>query len=124
MKIYLIGALKNPNIPFIANLLRRKGYEVFDDWFSPGKNADECWQEYETTRGRSYKQALHGAHARHIFEFDKRHLDDADIGILVMPSGRSGHLELGYLAGQGKPTFVLFDEEPARYDLMYLFANE
>ena len=122
-RVYLIGSLRNPEIPLIGNRLRDEGYDVFDDWFAGGKIADDEWQAYENTRGRSYAQALDGWAAKHVFEFDKHHLDRSDIGVLVMPAGKSGHLELGYMAGKGKTTFILFDKEPDRYDVMYQFAN-
>ena len=122
--IYLIGSLRNPDIPFIGNRLRETGFEVFDDWFAGGKIADDEWQAYETVKGRDYKSALRGYAARHVFEFDLFHLNRADIGLLVLPAGKSGHLELGYLIGQGKPGYVLFDKEPERWDQMYQFATE
>ena len=124
MIIYLIGSLRNPEIPVIGNYLRSLGLEVFDDWFAAGPIADDSWQEYETGRGHSYKEALKGYAAKHVFEFDLHHLHRADIGVLVMPAGKSGHLELGYLRGQGKPVYILFDKEPERYDQMYQFAEE
>lgn len=123
-KIYLVGSLRNEAIPHIANKLRPLGYEVFDDWFAGGKIADDEWQAYENVRGRSYGEALAGHAAQHIFHFDKGHIDSSDIGVLVMPAGRSGHLELGYMAGQGKRTYILFDQVPERYDVMYNFADE
>jgi nucleoside 2-deoxyribosyltransferase len=123
-KLYVIGSMRNPAVPRVAKLLREAGYEVFDDWYSPGAQADEKWQEYERDRGRSYKEALNGHHARHVFELDHRHLKEADGAVLVMPAGRSGHVELGWILGQGKPAWVLFDEEPERYDIMYRFLYE
>ena len=123
MKIYLIGSLRDKRIPEIANEIREKtGHEVFDDWFAPGPRADDHWKEYETARGRSYGEALKGFAAKHIFLFDKHHLDASDIGVLILPSGKSCHLELGYLAGCGKKTYVLMDD-PDRYDVMYQFAT-
>ena len=121
--VYIIGSLRNEKIPLLSNDIRKLGFEVFDDWFSPGPEADEFWRKYEKTRGSSYKQALNNYAGKHIFEFDKHHIDRASIGILVMPAGRSGHLELGYMIGQGKPCFVFFEEEPDRWDIMYQFAN-
>ena len=121
--IYLIGSLRNPNIPHIANQLRVVGYDVFDDWFAPGPEADDYWQKYETARGHSYKEALEGYAARHIFEFDIHHLQQANIGLLVTPAGKSCHLELGWLIGRGVPGYVLFSGEPERWDVMYRFAN-
>lgn len=121
--IYLIGSLRNPEVPHIGNWLRSDGHEVFDDWVAAGEIADQRWQEYETLRGRSFGEALQGAAAKNVFQFDKRHLDAADMAVLVMPAGKSGHLELGYMIGRGKPSFVLFDQEPERYDVMYQFAT-
>ena len=57
--IYVIGSLKNDKIPHIAKELRETlGVEVFDDWFSPGPEADDFWRKYEKVRGSSYAQAL------------------------------------------------------------------
>ena len=109
--IYLIGSLRNPEVPHIGNQLREKGFEVFDDWFAGGKIADDEWQAYELVKGSSYRTALRGFAARHVFEFDLFHLNRANLGLLVMPAGKSGHLELGYLMGQGKPGYVLFPED-------------
>lgn len=122
--IYLIGSLKNRKVIDIAKSLRKIGFEVFDDWIAPGPEADDFWREYEKRRGSSYKEALSHWAGKHVFEFDKGHIDRSDIGILVMPAGKSGHLELGYMIGQGKKCFVLFDEEPERWDVMYQFAED
>jgi hypothetical protein len=122
--VYLIGSLRNPNIPQLGNSIRKLGYEVFDDWFAAGPEADDYWQKYEQSRGTSYGDALNSYAARHVFNFDIHHLERADIGVLVMPAGKSGHLELGYMIGQGKRSYVLFDKEPERWDVMYQFADD
>jgi nucleoside 2-deoxyribosyltransferase len=123
VKIYLIGSLRNPKIPELANALEAIGFDVFDDWFSPGPEADDFWLKYEKSRGRTYEQALKGHAARHIFEFDRTHLDAADLVVMYMPTGKSGHLELGYSLGKGKRGYILFDQEPERWDVMYQFAT-
>jgi len=122
-KLYLIGSLRNFLIPAYGNKLRELGFDVFDDWFAAGPEADDKWQEYETTRGRTYSEALKGHAARHVYKFDLFHLNAANLGVLIMPAGKSGHLELGYLAGQGKPCYILFNEEPERWDVMYQFMD-
>ncbi len=124
MRLYLIGSLRNPRIPEIAALLRQDGLEVFDDWFPAGPKADDHWRDYEQQRGHDLVNALEGPAANHVFDFDKHYLDSCETAMLVLPSGRSGHLELGYMAGRGKPTFILMDEEPERYDVMYRFARQ
>lgn len=121
MKIYLIGSLRNPEIPKVGNLLRADGHTVFDDWHAGGPSADDEWKRYETERGRSYQEALNGWAARHIFEFDKHHLDECEVGVLVLPAGKSAHLELGYLVGSGKTGYILMDD-PDRWDVMMQFG--
>lgn len=121
--VYLIGSLRNPAVPEIAKELRACGFEVFDDWFAAGEEADDKWQAYEKGRGRGFAEALRGHAATNVFQFDKRNLDRCDAAVLVLPAGKSGHLELGYFLGTGKPGFILLDGEPDRFDVMYKFAT-
>lgn len=122
MLVYLIGSLRNPAVPEVAAKLRSEGVEVFDSWYAAGPHADDCWRDYEKQRGHSYEEALKGYAAKHVFEFDRLHLERCDGAVLVLPAGRSGHLELGFMAGRGKPTFILVDD-PDRWDVMNLFAT-
>ena len=121
--VYLIGSLRNPEINRLAAKIRELGFEVFDDWTAAGPTADDTWRDYEKQRGHTYTQALQGYAAKHVFAFDKFHLDRADLAVLAMPAGKSGHLELGYILGKGKPGYVLLDQEPERFDVMYQFAT-
>lgn len=121
--IYLIGSLRNPKVPLVANTLREAtGVEVFDDWYAAGPEADDYWQRYEQGRGHTFAQALRGHAAQNVFAFDKRHLERATTAVLVAPAGKSGHLELGIHLGKGKPGYILLDGEPERWDVMYQFA--
>lgn len=126
-KVYIIGSLRNPVIPEVSETLRKETeYEVFDDWYAAGPEADDFWKSYEVNRGHSYSEALDGYAAKHVFDFDKHHLDTSSAAILVLPAGRSGHLELGYMAGKGARTYILLDKgyvDEGRYDVMYRFAN-
>lgn len=121
--IYLIGSLRNDAIPKTASVLRQSGYNVFDDWYAAGPEADDYWKAYEQDRGRRYIEALQGEAAKNVHRFDQTHLDGAEAAILVLPAGKSGHLELGYMAGKGKKTFILLDAEVDRWDVMYRFAD-
>lgn len=125
MKLYLIGSLRNPTVPDLARRIRALGHDVFDDWFAAGPEADDHWQNYEMARGRTYAQALNGHAARHVFAYDREHLDAADGAVLLLPAGKSGHLEFGYIIGQRKPGFILQagEGEAARWDVMYRFAT-
>lgn len=127
-KIYIVGSLRNPDIPKIGNFLRSAypGIEVFDDWFAAGPEADDKWRLYEQSKGNTYWDALQGYAANNVFDFDRKHLDEATHVILALPAGRSGHLELGYAVGRGKHTAILFPADgvdPDRWDVMALFAD-
>jgi nucleoside 2-deoxyribosyltransferase len=123
MKIYLIGSLRNQEVPVYANKLRELGFEVFDDWYAVGPKADDHWLEYEKARGHTYAQALQGHAARNTFHFDKRNIDQADVGVLIYPAGKSAHLELGYMIGKQKPAYIFIPQEPERWDVMTQFAT-
>lgn len=124
-KAYVVGSLQNPQIPVIAQALRDAGFDAFDEWFASAPDGDTQWQTYAKHRGWSYKQALHSAFVQTAFWFDFKHLQEAEIVVLVMPCGRSGHLELGWALGSGKEGYILFpDGEPDRYDLMANMATD
>jgi nucleoside 2-deoxyribosyltransferase len=106
----------------VGNELRKLGFEVFDDWFAAGPEADDKWRDYEKARGRTYVEALGGLAADHVFRFDLTHLNDCDIAVLFLPAGKSGHIELGYAIGKGKRGYIVLDN-PERWDVMYKFAD-
>lgn len=123
--LYVIGSLRNKNIPNIEKQLRSElGIEIFTDWYCAGKRADDSWMEHEKHRGKTYREALDSYAAEHVFSFDKKHLDRVDGAVLVAPAGKSAHLELGYVIGTGKPGFILLPAEPKRWDVMYKFATK
>ena len=122
--IYIFGSLANPRIPEITNLLRSHGHDVFSEWFAAGEGADEKWKNYFKALGMGYKEALATDFVNTAFNFDLEHMKKAEVGVLVMPAGRSGHLEIGWMLGQGKRGYILFpDGEPERPDLMSKLAT-
>lgn len=123
-KVYVIGSLRNPQVLDVTLAIEKAlPVEVFSDWLAAGPEADDKWKEYEQARGRTYEEALRGYAARNVFAFDKHHLDTSDAAVLVYPAGKSGHLELGYMAGRGKPTALLLDADYDRWDVMLQFAG-
>ena len=118
-----MGSLRNPRVPLFAARLRSDGYDVFDDWYAAGPDADDRWRDYERQRGHTFEQALAGKAARHVYQFDLSNMILSDAAILLTPAGKSGHLELGWFLGWGRPGFILLGEEPERFDIMYQFAT-
>lgn len=128
--LYLIGSLRNKRVPELAKTLRREfaargeNVEVFDDWYAAGPEADDYWKEYEQARGHEYKEALEGHAAKNVFAFDKRNLDRATHVVLVLPAGKSGHMEVMYgKYGAKAKAAILLDPEDVRWDVMYQFVD-
>jgi hypothetical protein len=119
----MIGSLRNrAGVTRVSALIREEhGIEAFDDWLAPGPEADDNWKEYEQAKGKTYKEALDGWAATQVFDFDYHHLGRCDGAVLVLPAGKSCHLEAGFTA-RTKPLFVLLDD-PERWDVMYKFAK-
>lgn len=123
-KVYLIGSLRNPAIAPLASRLRSAlpNTIVFDDWLCAGPHADDAWRDHEKNAGYTFLEALERPAAKHVFAFDRKHLEESAAVVLVAPAGKSAHLELGWALGKGKPGFVLMDN-PERWDVMYQFAT-
>jgi hypothetical protein len=68
---------------------------------------------------------LYGGHpsVERGFGLDKAALDWCDTCVLVLPCGRSAHLEAGYCAGQGKRTFFFLHPDKFEPELMYLLGH-
>lgn len=123
LTVYLIGSLRNPKVQEVAKRMRAEGFDVFDDWQAAGPEADDYWKSYEEAKGNTYEEALAGYAAQHVYGYDKHHLERCNVVVLMLPAGRSGHLELGFGIGRGKPGFILLDDEHSRWDVMYAFAD-
>lgn len=122
--VYLIGSLRNENVVVLGNELRGLGLEVIDNWVAAGKIADDSWRDYSLARGRNYKEALESREAEHIFNFDLAYLNLSDAVVMLMPAGKSAHLEFGYAVGQRKLGFILMEDQPERLDIMTKFSYQ
>lgn len=122
-KVYIGGALANPEIVRLTRTLLENGYDAFSEWYTPGKEADVLWRDYEIALGFDYRTALARPSAQNTFRFDRTNIEDSDVFIMLLPCGKSAHLELGYAAGRGIDTIIYMPEQPERWDVMYNFAG-
>lgn len=123
MKIYVTGSLRTSTVPVYGKMLRADGFDVFDDWHAAGPRADDEWQRYEMNRGRTWAEAMRGLAANHVFNYDRYHLNAADVGVCVGTFGKSSVAEMVYMrCANARPTFLLIDEDPERWDVMLKFA--
>ncbi|MEK6882986.1 MAG: hypothetical protein AABY22_25405, partial [Nanoarchaeota archaeon] len=124
--VYLVGALKNKNIPIVANKLRKvlgKEVEIFSSWYHSSPDADSFNLKCCKERGLDYKETLLEYGSRNSYDFDKKHLTRAHVVVGLMKFGRSGMLELGWSLGKGKKGYILFPSPPERCDIMLNFLD-
>lgn len=122
MKIYVASSWRCKYQPEAVANLRKARFDVYDFRHpAPGDNGfhwsevDGGWQEWTPER---YRRALWHPIANQGFKADFDAMNSCDACLLVLPSGRSAHLEAGWFAGKGRPTCVWIPErvEP---ELMY-----
>jgi len=121
--VYLVSSLKNKQVVEVANALEANGITPFTDWQCPGPDADDFLRDHYAARGKTFQDAMASAAVECIWQFDKMWLDRSDVCVMVMPCGKSGHLELGYAIGRGKPSYILYDSVPERIDVMHRYAH-
>jgi hypothetical protein len=133
-RIYVASSWRNAHQPAIVEALRAAGHEVYDfrnpapgqkgfAWRDCGGIAASDGPGTGATTIPSYLEAIKSDRAAEGFAVDKAALEWCDTCVLVLPCGRSAHLELGYAAGQGKDTYVLLHEDKFEPELMYLLNN-
>ena len=127
-KIYLASSWRNENQPGLVSLLRDRGHEVYD--FRHPSEVDEgfAWSEIDEDWLNWTPAAFLGKLTTHPraasgYAFDKKALDWCDTCVLLLPCGRSAHLEAGYAIGQGKRTVIVLSERGFEPELMYLMAT-
>jgi hypothetical protein len=130
-KIYIASSWKNANfVRALATALRCEGHRVFD--FTDKKHRPKGFDTFvfngNEWKGKAldkmeYKEFLEYPESKRAFKGDKAGLDWADTVILLLPSGRSSHLEAGYGVGCGKDLFIYGDLPLGEFDAMYGFAK-
>jgi nucleoside 2-deoxyribosyltransferase len=119
VRIYLASSWRNKEYPRVLKLLRDAGHFVYDFRTSETAFAWEAIDpKWETWSSAQYREALTHPLARAGFEGDMDALTRCEACVLLLPCGRSAHIEAGYAAGQGKRLIVLTDSSE-RPELMY-----
>lgn len=134
-KVYVASSWANDRQLDIVLMLRKAGHEVYD--FKNPTEADTGFhwsqvgmESYNRSAGQltvpvaEYLQGIKHPIAEAGFKSDLDAMKWADTCVLVLPCGRSAHLELGWFVGKSKPTCILLDGPFVTPELMYKMVNK
>ena len=124
MKIYVASSWRNEHQQSVVNFLRECGHEVYDFKKPSDGKAGFHWSEidpnWKSWTTQQYREALRHEYAQFGFNRDFDAMEAADACVLVLPCGRSAHLEAGWMKGAGKTVFAYIpDGEAVEPELMY-----
>lgn len=127
--VYVASSWKCRIQPAIIHVLKVAGIDHYD-FRNPENGTGFSWREVmsETIVGElvdddAFVDALAHPRSQQGFNSDFAAMQRADTFVLVLPCGRSAHLELGWAVGQGKRTAILLDGPRVTPELMYLMVD-
>lgn len=126
--LYVASSWRNPYYDDVLTFLHEENIPYYNFKNpAPGNpgfhwsKIDSKWQEWGS---RDYRHALHHPLSSQGFRRDMDALMACTQLLLVLPCGRSAHLELGYAIGVGKKTIIYYpDTEQLEPELMYKAAT-
>lgn len=137
--VYVASSWRCPMQPRVVEAIRNVGIGAYD-FRNPSGGTGFSWRETEpgytgpTQRGEVRQKGADWvsradylamvSHQRAIAGFDSDFgaMQRADTFVLVLPCGKSAHLELGWAVGAGKRTAILL-EDPVEPELMYRMVD-
>lgn len=135
-RIYVSSSWKNEHQPMLVEGLRRRGHKVYDFRHPEGRDDCNVWESVSERLGvgkeyllgavppRLFRSMLLDEEAMSRFNEHFNAMQDADTCILLLPCGRSSHVEAGYMNGLGKRVFVMDTSEESTPELMYLMFDD
>jgi hypothetical protein len=128
--VYVASSWRNTSLDSVNGRLRRAGVSTYDfrehdgfHWQDVFPEWGDDWPHNGEMDAPMVLTGMGMEPAERGFARDRDALDACAALVLVLPAGNSAHLELGYAAGQGKPTCVLLPEGTVRPDLMWKVAD-
>lgn len=125
-KVYVASSWRCEHQPAVVNALRRGDHEVYDFRHPRADNEGFHWSElspfWKDWSPASFRDCLSHPVAERGYRHDFEAMNWADTCVLVLPCGRSAHLEAGWFAGMGRRLFILILEK-CEPELMYKMAT-
>jgi hypothetical protein len=125
VKVYVASSWRTDRQLEVVAALRGDGHDAYN--FREPIRAFS-WRQCGTLRqlrdpSAFRSEVLTHPAAKEGFHADMTALRTAEATVLVLPCGRSAHLELGYAVGGGQKTIVLLDSPVSEPELMYLMCT-
>ncbi len=130
--VYVASSWRNHLQPAVITVLgaaKIAAYDFRDPEGGHGFGWHEVMPGYvagsESALPADYLEAIEHPRAIEGFDSDFAAMQKADAFVLVLPCGRSAHLELGWAVGAGKRTCILLDSTEDRMvpELMYKMVD-
>mgnify|MGYP001162066870 CR=1 FL=1 len=124
MRIYLATSWKNESVArAVAAWLRADKHEV-DCFCEEGNRFVFRWTDIaDDLMEHDAVTFLEDPRVQRAFLEDKKWIDWSQAVVMIMPCGRSAHLEAGYAKGKGKHLFIWGEFAKGEFDVMYGFAD-
>ena len=128
--VYVASSWRCLMQPAVIHILSAAGIPAYD-FRNPEGGTGFAWQEVmpnyvpgsETCPADEYLECLEHPRAIEGYDADFAAMEKADTFVLVLPCGRSAHLELGWAVGAGKRTAILLDGPDVTPELMYKMVD-
>jgi hypothetical protein len=123
MKLYLASSWSNERYAAAVVMLRQNGHEVHDfREEAAGFNWTQIDTRWTSWNAKQFRTALDHPIVREAFEQDHKAMRRAEACVLLLPCGRSAHIEAGWFAGAAKPVIAWLDGYD-RPEVMYSLCN-
>lgn len=139
--VYVASSWRNPMQPAVIHTLRAAQIDCYD-FRNPDGGTGFAWREVmpdytgprlgaepairdkgsDWVSADQYLQMVNHPRAIEGYDADFAAMEKADTFVMVLPCGKSAHLELGWAIGAGKRTAILL-EDPVEPELMYRGAD-
>src|SRR3990167_4633042 len=127
-KVYVASSWRNQIQPKVVAALRSEGHDVYDFRNPTEDNKGFAWSDIDKDwLNWNLVQYVHHIETSPVaasgFKLDRDALNWCDTCVLVLPCGRSAHLEAGYACGQGKDVIFMLHPDKFEPELMYLLGD-
>jgi len=125
MKIYLASSWKNAGfVKEVKEILESECGHVVDAFCDAEEGRFVFhYSEIKDFQNLDAIEFLKTEQVKKVFREDRKWIDWAEALVMLLPCGKSAHLEAGYAKGKGKKLFIFGGFLKGEFEAMYGFAD-